>query len=356
FGLVVQLQDAEIVGSSFTDRDFAGKNNPYHDPFDINVAYVSFRPNQNLELKMGRQIISLGDRRVFGPGQWGNTGRYAWDALVLTYKTSWFETTFLGGRFIIHDPDRWPNKMAAGPTAWAIYASLKKLPLALDLFYVYKWDGRGLTAGETGTGNLASHSLGFRIDGHLGAWDYDAIYASQFGRWGADRLRAYGLVATLGYNFKLFRKTTIQAMYVLGSGDSNPTDGRHQTFDGLFSGADTVMYDWMTLFFWKNLRDYRLNLITIPAEGLSFRAEYHNLHLAKAKDAWYDPGKVQRRDETGMSGRNLGQELDLVVQKKLLKNLEVLAGYCFFFPGRFIELTGPAPKGHWFFLQTTLNF
>jgi len=356
FSLVTQIQDAEIVGSSFKDSDFAGKNNPYHDPFDLNVAYLSFKPNENLELKIGRQIISLGGNRVFGPGQWGNTGRYAWDAVVLTYKSSLFETTLLTGRFVIHDPDRWPNKTAAGPTAWAIYNSIKQLPFAFDLFYVYKYDGRGQTVGETGTGNLSSHSIGFRLDGRYKSWDYDAVYARQFGKWGPDRISAYGLVLTLGYNFRLLKKTELQAMYVFGSGDGNPTDGRHQTFDGLFSGADTVMYDWMTLFFWKNFVDYRLNLIIIPFGDLNLRAEYHNLHLDKAKDAWYDASKIQRWNRTGSSGRYLGQEIDLVVQKKILKNLEVLAGYCFFFPGSFIESTGPAPNGQWLFLQTTLNF
>jgi hypothetical protein len=356
FSLVTQFQDAEILGSSFSDQDFNGKNSPYHDPFDINVAYLSFNPMKNLELKVGRQIISLGDRRVFGPGQWGNTGRYAWDAVVLTYRSELLETTILTGRFVIHDPDHWPNKMASGPTACAVYNSIKNLPFTFDVFYVYKWDGRGQTVGESGSGNLCSHSAGFRVDGHYKAWDYNAIYVKQFGKWGSDHLAAHGLVASLGYNFKLFKKTELQVMYVLGSGDGNPTDGRHQTFDGIFSGADTIMYDWMTLVFWKNLRDHRLNLIISPAENLTLRAEYHYFLLDKAQDAWYDAGKIQRRDITGDSSRSLGQEIDLIAQKKLLRNLEILAGYCFFLPGQFVKLTGPTPQGHWLFLQTTINF
>lgn len=356
FSVVAQIQDAEVVGSSFKDSDFAGKNNPYHDPFDWNVAYLSFKVEPKLELKIGRQNISLGGNRVFGPGQWGNTGRYAWDAGLLTYNSSLFETTVLTGRFVIHDPERWPNKAAEGPCAWAVYNSIKQLPFTFDVFYLYKYDGRGETVGEKGTGDLSSHSIGFRMDGRYNSWDYNAIYARQFGKWGLDRISAYGLVLTLGYDFKLFKKTQLQAMYVLGSGDPNPTDGRHQTFDGLFSGADTVMYDWMTLFFWKNFVDYRLNLIIIPFGDLNLRAEYHNVHLDKAKDAWYDAGKSLRRDKTGRSGRDLGQEIDLVAQKKILKNLELLTGYCFFLPGSFVESTGPSPIGRWFFLQTTFNF
>jgi len=32
--------------------------------------------------KAGRQQINYRDNRVFGPGQWGNVGRYTWDAFV----------------------------------------------------------------------------------------------------------------------------------------------------------------------------------------------------------------------------------------------------------------------------------
>ncbi|MGQ9472418.1 MAG: alginate export family protein, partial [Candidatus Aminicenantales bacterium] len=78
----VQIQDAEVLGSRFSDADFSGKNNPYHDPFDLNQLYLDFQPNQAFFLRAGRQSVSLGDNRVFGPGEWGNTGRYAWDALL----------------------------------------------------------------------------------------------------------------------------------------------------------------------------------------------------------------------------------------------------------------------------------
>lgn len=54
FSLVTKIQDAELVGSFFQKSDFDGKNNPYRDPFDLNVAYLSFKPNENLELKARR--------------------------------------------------------------------------------------------------------------------------------------------------------------------------------------------------------------------------------------------------------------------------------------------------------------
>lgn len=83
FRLHAQLQDARTLGISFTDQDFTGGNNPYHDPLDINQLYLEYRPVKMIGLRVGRQAVSYGDRRVFGPGDWGNTGRYVWDAVRL---------------------------------------------------------------------------------------------------------------------------------------------------------------------------------------------------------------------------------------------------------------------------------
>lgn len=351
-----QVQDARALGVSFTDEDFAGGNDPFHDAFDINQLYLEIRPARRVAVKAGRQALSYGDRRVFGPGDWGNTGRYAWDAVRIEYEGRAVRSHALVGRFVLHDPGRWPNVRAGGPTAWASYHSFKKLPFELDLFYVHKYDGRGLVQGEAGTGNLSSHSAGVRIAGQSVGWDYSVLLAGQFGRWGEDDIRARGLVLSLGRTFDIGWKPHVIAQYVLGSGDRDPQDGVHGTFDGLFSGADTVLYGWMNLFFWQNLREYRVNVILTAARTVTLRGEYHRFELDQAADAWYFPGKPLRRDPAGLSGRFLGHEIDLTVRKRFSDRLDALGGACFLIPGHYIKATGESPTGSWFFLEMTLSF
>ncbi len=356
FHIHAQIQDAEALGLSFSYKEFSSGNNPYHDPFDINQLYLEWWPIKKAGLKIGRQAISYGDRRVFGPGDWGNTGRYAWDAVRLEIDEKSFSSHWLVGRFVLHDPDRWPNANAPGPTAFASYNTIKNLPFELGIFYLYKYDGRGLTKGEKGTGDLSSHSAGFRIEGMGGGWDYSAMFVNQFGHWGADNIRSHGFTFSLGYTFDTGWKPHVIAQYILGSGDKNPEDGVHETFDGIFSGADTVLYGWMNLFFWQNLREFRVDLILTLSKTLTFRGEYHLFGLDEAKDAWYFPGKVLRRDVTGSSGQFLGQEVDLTVRNKLSGWLEVLAGVCFFWPGEYVKKTGESPVGRWYFLEATFYF
>ena len=354
--LHAQIQDAEVLGSSFSDKDFSGSNNPFHDPFDINQLYIEYWPVEKFGIKAGRQSISFGDRRIFGPGDWGNTGRYAWDAVRVMYKSDSIDSNLIAGRYIIHDPDIWPNEQINGVTAFATYNTIKNLPFQLDLFYVLRYDDRGITKGEEGTGNLYSHTVGFRIDGKYGHWDYNSTLAGQFGHWGNDNINAYGLVLTLGYTFDTLWKPHVIAQYVNGSGDKDPHDGKHGTFDGIFGGADTVLYGWMNLFFFQNLREHRIDIILTPNKTIILRGEYHYFTLDEKKDAWYFPGNTQRRDNTGSSGRELGHEVDLIAKKTISNHLEILGGYCFFIPGEFIKNTGPSPTAHWCFLQTTVFF
>lgn len=120
-----QVQDARVSGSYFSDKDFKGGNNPFHDPFDINQLYIEYRPFEQFGIKAGRQSISFGDRRIFGPDDWGNTGRYAWDAIRLMYKGSNIDSNLITGSYIIHDPDVWPNKQINGVTAFATYNTIQ---------------------------------------------------------------------------------------------------------------------------------------------------------------------------------------------------------------------------------------
>ena len=350
-----QLQDARIFGSSFDDADFK-VSNPYHDDMDIRQAYVDYEPWREIEIKLGRQQIAFADHRIFGPGSWGNTGRYVWDAARLRFHNSYIDSHFLVGRYIIRDPDRWPNKHSSGPTAYANYTMIKNLPFDLDIFYVLKKDDHRDTQGEKGEGNLTAHSVGFRIDGACGPWNYGATFVRQFGQWGQDKIRAYGLATRLGYTLDLPWRPHLMAQFINGSGDDDPHDGVKGTFDGVFSGADTVLYGWMNLFFWSNVREYRLDLILSPAKNLSFRSEYHYFTLDEKKDAWYFPGGPQRRDSSGGSGRELGHEVDLSFHYKSDSWFDLMGGYCFFIPGEFISNTGPDPDTQWFFLQTTISF
>lgn len=354
----LQLQDAHAVGTRFDDEDFP-VSNPYHDPLDFRQAFLEWLQvgGTPFGVKAGRQQISYGDQRVFGPGNWGNTGRYAWDAAMLKIETDRFWTDLWLGSFLRNRPERRPNPHNPDETAYVAYTHLKNLPVSLDLFYALKYGGTGRLQGESGPGDLLSHSVGFQARGQaLDCLDAAATFVHQFGRYGTDRLRSFGANAQGGLTLPAPWQPRLAAQFTWGSGDGDPHDGVHATFDGVYGGADRF-YGYMNLFFWANLRDYEIDLHLKPRPGLRLLAEFHHFTLDEARDAWYTTGlKVQRQDPTGRSGIDLGQELDLRFIWELDSHLELLGGYSRYWPGSFVEKTGTARPADWYYTQVTYSF
>lgn len=355
--LFTEIQDSRVAGSSFSDSDFQDKNNPFHDPFDINKLFVSYKPIDSFEFIVGRQSLNLGNRRVFGPGDWGNTGRYIWDAFNVVYRNQYFTSQNIFGYNIIHEPGVFPNRNREAGNTLASFNTFRKLPFQFEVFYVYKYDHSGKYTSENETsGNLNSNYLGGRIQKSIRNLNWMFLYAYQFGRYASDRISAQGITTQLSYKFSTSWKPQIMLTYIFGSGDKNPNDGKKQTFDGIYSGADTDLYSWMNFAFWKNIHQVRADLVLYPSKKMSVRSEYHAYFLASANDAWYFPGKAMRIDKQGESGSFIGQEADFTFSYKFTEWLDFLGGYCFLIPGEFVENTGVSPFASWAFGQLTCSF
>ena len=357
--LFLQLQDAHAFLTTLEDDDFP-TSNPIEDTLDIRQLHAEWLRigKSPFGFRIGRQQISYGDQRVFGPGNWGNTGRFAWDAAMLKIDTERFWSDLWVGRYLLYKSDVWPDRSMDDFLTLVSYTQIKKLPLRLDLFYVLKHDSSGEVTGESGAGNLHSHTIGFQAEGHaFDVMDAGATFARQLGKYGRDTVRASGANLKVGVTAPIAWNPRLGAQYTWGSGDSNPTDGVHGTFDGVYGGRDIYFYGCLNLFFWANLRDAELDFSIQPRRVLAFNVEYHHFALDQATDAWYTTGlKPYRRDPTGRSGTTLGDELDLRVTWTLWNHLELMGGYGRFFPGGFVKNTGPASAANWYFLQAAYSW
>ncbi len=307
---------------------------------------------------MGRQQISYGDQRIFGPGLWGNTGRYAWDAAMLRIDTSRVWVDAWVGRPIENRPEIWPNREFKAPTAFVVYGGIKKLPFRLDIFYAGKYDFKARTTGETGKGDLRSHSIGFQMQKQARGWlDFTASLVGQTGRYGKDTIRAFGANSAVGLTLPLKWRPRLAGQYTWGSGDRNPADGIHGAFDGVFGGADINFYGDLNLFFWANLRDYEWDLHLHPGRTIKLALEHHYFTLDQARDAWYTTGLAAlRRDVTGLSGKALGHEVNVRFSWQPAKGPEIMIGWGHFFPGDFVRATGAAKSATGYFLQAAYGF
>jgi hypothetical protein len=354
----VEFQDARYWLSSLALSDF-GRSSSYYDQFDLRQAYLEWKRigESPIGVKLGRQIMQYGDRRVFAPAEWGNVGNYWWDAAKLTYDSDPVQVDAFYAQRVLSEPedwnfDHWPYHVGA------VYARVKQLPMTLDAFYVVKHDWSGSVRGESGTGDETRHSFGLFTERPAGnGWDYGLFAAGQLGEYGYDDLRAFGVIARGGYTFKPAWQPRVGFEFNYASGDRDPNDGVDGTFDGIF-GAMDIPYGWMNVVSWKNLEDYAVNFSVKPARSLTLSAEYHYFRLAQARDAWYwINGRPERRDPTGQAGQDLGHELDVIVRWQVNREIELLSGYARFFAGRFVRRTpGNHQDANWAFAQVTYNF
>ena len=107
-----------------------------------------------------------------------------------------------------------------------------------------------------------------------------------------------------------------------------------------------------------------------PSKKLLLKADYHTFRADQRLDAWYNVGGVARGGSAGgafTTDEDYGQELDLTVKYKLLKNFSVVAGYSHYFTDDFVEDYAnrnftPVSAGSndsdtdWFYIMTTMKF
>jgi len=355
----VELQDARFFLSDLKQEDWA-VSCPHYDVLDLKQAYAEWQYilGSPLGLKVGRQVISYADNRVFGLGEWGNVGRYWWDAAKLTLSLDPVQIDLLHGQRVISDQralnnDHYPYRMTG------LYAQWKHLPAKVDTFYLNRYATHDSLKGEEpGKGGENRHTLGVAVDGvWRNVWDYGGTVAGQFGTRAQDDIRACGLNLRGGYTFDAPWSPRLGAQFTYASGDSDKTDGVRETFDNVFGAVD-IPYGRMRFLCWMNMEQYQLNASVKPTKTTKFWVDYHIFRLAEAEDAWYwTSGSAARRDATGAPGKELGQEIDILFNWKVSKRFDWLCGYCYFFPGDFIRQTpGDDCGADWFFSQVTMSF
>jgi hypothetical protein len=354
----VEFQDARYWLNRLDLSDF-GQSCPCYDQFDLRQAYLEWPKmgESPFGVKLGRQILLYGDRRVFAPAEWGNVGNYWWDAAKLYYDTDAVKLDAFYAQRVRSEPkdwnfDHWPYHVGA------VYVRIRQLPVTLDAFHVVKHDCSGSTKGESGVGDERRHTFGVFSERPAGnGWDYGLFAAGQLGAYGGDDIRAFGVIARGGHTFKPAWKPRVGFEFNYASGDRDPKDGVAGTFDGIF-GAMDIPYGWMNVVSWKNLEDYVLNFSVQPAKSLKLGVDYHYFRLAQARDAWYwVNGKTERRDPTGAAGQDLGHEVDVITRWQVNRELELLVGYARFFAGEFVRHTPGDDRGaNWAFVQATYDF
>ena len=350
--IFAQVQDSRFFLSDLKEEDF-GPKCPYLNELELRQAYLQWQRigNSSLGFRVGRQAIKYGDYRIFGPGDWGNVGRYTWDAGKVILDAAPVHVDFFAAKRIFYLKNEFDEKHFPY-TVYAGYAQIESIPKnKLDLFYIVKWDCDKTTKAVNGVGELLVQTIGFYEKGKWQHLDYASTFAYQFGDYGKDNISAFGFNAEVGYTpFDLWKpRFAVSLSYASGTRD--PKNGEYGTFDGVFGAIDKY-YGRMNLFSWMNLIDLQLGISVQPVKRMKLSLDCHHFNLAQKRDAWYfGTGKKMQWDPTGESGSDLGNEIDLIWKYHIDPRVTLMAGCAAFFPGDFVKKTGSHENAYWGFGQ-----
>ena len=354
---------ANPVPPNTTNRDGAG---PEADTVDLHQAVVTIGNHKEfpVSLKVGRQEMNYGEERLVGAFAWNNIGR-VFDAAKLRWQTEWFGADVFASRVVIPEDLRF-NASNDYDTFSGIYANVNKVPKhLLDVYFFARTSSQKAISAEPSPQSPQPsardiYTVGARLKskpGELGNWDYTLEGAYQFGdyrdrRLGATSVRldheAWMAVLQGGYTFAdAWATPRIGLEYSFASGDSNPTDSKHETFENLFP-TNHKFYGYMDFVSLQNIHNVRAIFQLKPTPRMSVALEGHGFWLADTSDNFYNVGGAPRGGVAATPTGNgyginanyssyVGSEVDLITGYAITRFAQLEVGYGHFFVGDYVK-------------------
>jgi hypothetical protein len=377
--------------NSSTTGDERDPNPESNGPVDLRQGYVvvgntkqGMAPNPvggPLSAKVGRQELIYGDERLIGASDWNNIGR-VFDAAKGRYQNEQLWVDAFVGRVIIPDDNNFdmPNDYDWFSGAYASTRTYVPGQETQVYFLARNVSDQSsdplnpaLPAILRGASPRDIYTVGARVKslpGARGPWDYDAELAGQWGDYAfsaaGPRLEhhAFAAHAAGGHTWgKTWGAPRLGLEYNYASGDDNPNDNEHGTFENLFP-TNHKFYGYMDFFSWQNIHDVRMSGSIKPHRQVQVSLDYHAFWLADTHDFFYQVNGSPRT--TGGYGINpsagnfVGQELDLVATYSPKNFASLQAGYGHFFVGEYVrdslQAVGGASDANWVYVQAVFNF
>jgi hypothetical protein len=310
------------------------------------------------------------------------------------WQNSWFGMDAFTGRIVVPVDNEF-NTSSDYEIFSGAYFNTKKIPKNNTEFYLLARnvspDAASLKAPAVtpvpfNTSARDVYTVGTRLrsaTNELGNFDYTVEAAGQFGSWKRpatgvrpnerDTQQAFAVAANAGYTFNdTFGKPRVALEYAFASGDSNPNDDTHETFDNLYP-TNHKFYGYMDLVSWQNIHDARAIFQLKPHPRVSTSLEGHAFWLADTHDRFYNVGGLGRAGAgaSGLPGSGtgyginpgydsfIGYEVDFIAGFALTKYATLESGYGHFFRGGYIEDTfskSGSNDADWFYAQLLLRF
>lgn len=310
------------------------------DRLDIHQAFIDIGTDRSGLLRLGRQELVYGSgRRIFprnGPNVRGN-----FDAVRATMPVAGQRVDAFVFRPVRVDPGLFDDGTLNTQTFWGLYTDGSSpasiLPM-LDLYYI----GARRLGVRFSQGPATEHrqSIGARLFGKSGAWDFDHEATVQWGSFGSGSITAWSASSETGYTWAGAPfKPRGSLRLTVGSGDRNPADPDLQTFNSFFPRGGVVSEGFNVSP--ANVMQARAAVDAQLLPSVTAVVALETLYRTSRRDGIYGPGGGVIRAPAGSLARHVGDDIDAAVIWRIDRHAALSFAFGYFFSGRFIHESGP---------------
>lgn len=313
----------------------------------------------SLTARVGRQELLFGAQRLVSPLDWANTRR-TFDGYRLTYKTADVAVDSFYTNPVARVPATGGNhEWDRADTGQHFFGTYLTRQLGdghtTDLYYI---------ALDNETLDFSFHTIGSRLVGNRGRLLYELEGGVQFGEDSDGSGHGAGFV-TAGIGRKLDfcvagrqRQPTIWAWYDWASGgDAGLISPGDNGFHHFFPLAHKYN-GFLDLFGRRNLNDVNVQLISPITERVKLILWYHYFFLDQATTP-YSVVMTPFNAANPAGDKELGHEIDLLLNVTLSPRHSCLVGYSFFSAGDYYDTTAGVPTNsdaNFLYLQYQTRF
>lgn len=335
FRAYVQLIHAVQVG-----RNPVGPTDS--DQGDLAQAYVEI-PLPSAEqrgrgLRVGRQEVALGSQRLVSTRD-GANARRAFDGFRLMYANEYVAVDGLALRPVTIRDGAFDDSTDQSQALWGLYTTwpVRFIPgLFADVYYLGFENRQASYGGARGVEER--QSIGIRLFGAEGGWDWNFEGVYQFGSFANLSIDAWTISSDTGFTFSDLPwrpRFGLKANIASGNGGGS---GKLGTFNALY--PILPYFSQANLIVPANLFDVHPSLQVHPSDGLSLSVSWDFLWRESLADAVYGPPFRAYPRTALSSGRAIGNQIAVAVEWQVTAHLALLGSYVHFFAGEALTQAG----------------
>ena len=356
FRLFVQAKSGLEV-----ERDGGPRPGVDEDRLDWNQGFVDWAvwteqpDHEDFTVRAGRQMMTLGAGRLIAIGA-GLNVEQVFDGVRLTLQTHGWTTDAFATRPVTINNGLFDDAPNHAVNFWGLYVT-HRLPLLklanVDLYYL-GLDNKS-ARWNAGIAREQRQTAGVRVFARSESWYYDWEYTTQFGRFGAGSIGAWGIATNTGYRFKdAHFSPRIELDAGALSGGANPRDHTLGTFNALFPNGSYL--GQALLLGPYNLVIARPKLRLDLTRKLSLNPNLEFLWRESTADGSYGPAGNLTRAAGSSQARYVGAQADLELDYNLDRHTTFAIDYVHFLPGKFLKQMPPGLGVNFIAPQVTYTF